>query len=158
MTPYSYSLYLLSRRNYFEAELWKILAEKFLDDLDSVGETISTLKESGYLDDERTLVSYVRYQVGMGHGQYYIRDKLRQKGVESSIQAIDRVIEAEELDLDEVLRGLVQKYIGRNRKKSEQMLVKSCATYLGGRGFVISVVFKIIKEVIRDEGNFSERC
>jgi regulatory protein len=153
---YPYALRLLTRRNYFEEELRRKLSEKFPDE--SPAETIQRLKEDRYLDDERTLRGFIRWQVDSGHGPYYIRDKLYQKGVNVSIQQICAIIVEEELDLDEKVRELAQKYVKSKRKQATTTLLASCMRYIQSRGFDMSASLKIIKEVTKDESDFFEGC
>ncbi|MDR2883898.1 MAG: recombination regulator RecX [Deferribacteraceae bacterium] len=156
MTPYAYALKLLTRRNYFEAELKSVLLEKFPDE-DPEG-AIASLKESRYIDDDRVLRSFIRWQIDSGHGQHYIREKLRMKGVTASIQQITTIAIEEELSIDDVIRRLALKYIKGKRKLAPSALTRSCMNYLAARGFEFAASLKIIKEVTEDESDFFEGC
>jgi SOS response regulatory protein OraA/RecX len=153
----------MSRKDYFVDELRAVLERKYEDDEELVADiqpVIDQLLADKYLDDERSLRSYVRWKVAEGYGPYYIREKLRGKGVNVSLEAIYEQIEDNELDLTDVMRRVAQKYIRTKTKKKEPAaFMRSAMNYMAYRGFPAGESLNILKsEVSRDESDFSEGC
>jgi SOS response regulatory protein OraA/RecX len=155
---YAYALKLLSRKDYFEAELLAKLTERWPEE--DPAPVIAQRLADRDIDDERSLRSFFRWKIGEGYGPYYIREKLRNKNVEVSIASLYQVIEAEELDMDEAMRRVAQKYIRTKMKKKEPAaFMRAAMNYMAYRGFPAGESLNILKsEVSRDESDFSEGC
>lgn len=112
-----------------------------------------------YLDDGRVFRGYVRWKLESGYGPYYIREKLYQRGVESSVQEIIETARKEEIDIDAVIASVIKKYLKTRKKMTDGKETRSCLNYLKGRGFDVSDSLIILKkEVVEDESNFFEGC
>lgn len=62
------ALYLLTRRDHGEFELWQKLLLKGFEEED-VQQAVIYCKEQGYLDDQRFARSQVRQHIAKGHGE-----------------------------------------------------------------------------------------
>ncbi|GAB7140566.1 hypothetical protein RsTz2092_05160 [Deferribacterales bacterium RsTz2092] len=142
---YVRALKLLSRRDYFVEELRGRLLEAFPDDEDGVASTVERLKSDKYLDDFRTLASYVRFRANSGYGAYYIRDKLRQKGVEVGAKDIDELIIREGIDEDAIMRQAAKKYLSVHKGKDKGALFRTAMNYMTYRGFARDKSVNILK-------------
>ena len=154
---YAKALKLLSRKNYFTAELERKLSETYPDeDLLSV---TKRLTEDGFLNDARVFRGYVRWKLESGYGPYYIREKLYQRGVEHSVQEIAEAALKEELDIDAVIVSVINKYRKTRKKTTGGEFARPCLNYLRGRGFDLSDSLRILKkEVVENESDFFEGC
>lgn len=77
---YSYTVYLLAKREYSKLELIQKLTLKEYqpDDIDGV---IAKLIEQDYQNDERFAKSFVKMRVNQGKGKLLISQQLKQKGI-----------------------------------------------------------------------------
>ena len=161
---YAYSLKLLTRKDYFEDELRALIDKRWIrgDDEDiskDIDDVIAQLLSDRYLDDERSLRSFVRWKVQEGYGPYYIKEKLRNKQVNISIESIYTVMDEEELDMEEAMRRVAQKYIRTKlkKKKDTAAFMRSAMSYMAYRGFPAGESLNILKsEVSGNESDFSE--
>jgi len=154
---YAKALKLLSRKNYFTAELEHKLSETYPGvRLPSV---IRQLTEEGFLNDGRVFKGYVRWKLESGYGPYYIRERLYQRGVERSVPEIVEAALAEELDIDAIIASAIKKYRRTRKKMTDGEFARFCLNYLKGRGFDMSDSLKILKEeVTENESDFFEGC
>lgn len=76
------ALKLLSRRNYFSAELRKKLAEKGYGEGEVEG-ALNYVAEHGFINDEEMTSRFIAYKKGRGYGPMAIRFQLKSKGVTS---------------------------------------------------------------------------
>ncbi len=104
----------MNGRNYFTGELEAAVAKKF--DRDEAADAVRRALEFGYLNDERLFRDFVRWKTEDGHGEYYIKDKLRLKGIVRSAAEIRTVMEEEGFDAVSGIKLLIAKY------KKTQML------------------------------------
>lgn len=155
---YAYALKLLSRKDYFEAEIRASLERRYPDEDHSP--VIARLLEDKYIDDERSLRSFVRWKTSEGYGPYYVREKLRNKQVNVPLDAIYGIIEQEELDLESIMIDVVRKYLRtKGKKKDTAAFMRSALNYMAYRGFPAGESLNILKsEVPKNESDFFEGC
>ncbi|WP_457640089.1 regulatory protein RecX [Persephonella sp.] len=132
----SYALKLLSRRDYFEAELRQKLLMKGFDD-STVEQTVNYLKEQSLLNDEKLIERYREKAVQKGKSSAYIRSKLYRKGVS------DIGLSFEE-ELESALNLLKNKY---RKGKNYPDVVK----FLKNRGFSYSVIQEAVNKFLNGE-------
>ncbi len=87
---YNLALRRLNSRDYSSHELCGYLARKGFATSDAA-EVVASLVESRFIDDARYGAALARAQARRGKGPTYIRNKLKQKGVELSVEEIRRV-------------------------------------------------------------------
>ncbi len=121
----SYALKLLSKRDYFEAELRRKLSLKGFSE-EEIQKTIEYLKEQKLLDDKKLLERYKEVNLQKGKSPLSIKNKLYRKGVTD----IDFSYEEE---LESALYLLKFKY---KKEKKYADIVK----FLKNRGFSYSVI------------------
>ena len=142
-----YALKILGMRDYSE----KTLRDKILSRFPSeeCEETIAKLKEYGYIDDGRFAEIFTSSKLQSGHGHFYIKWKLSEKGVDVDEFFIDRVIAEREIDLEPVIRRLIEKYAEKRKKKGddEWQIKQKTFAYLMQRGYKKEDILKYIGEV-----------
>jgi len=121
----SYALKLLSKRDYFEAELRKKLSLKGFNQ-DEIHKTIEYLKGQKLIDDKKLLERYKQVNLQKGKSPLSIKNKLYRKG-------ITQVDFSYEEELESALYLLRFKY---KKEKSYVDIVK----FLKNRGFSYSVI------------------
>ena len=138
------ALSLLSRREYSEAELSRKLLEK-TEQTQYVANVISRVQALGYQNDQRFTESYIRYGVGQGKGECWIKMKLRQKGIQPAL--IEASLEQADLSWGEVAQAqLARKF------KSPNCDVKEKARwyrFLSARGFSPDIISQVVERHIR---------
>ena len=144
---YAYALKLLTGRNYFEEELSSVLLKKYPDG--DVAGVLERIRFDGYLNDERTLKSYISYKIREGYGPYWIKEKLYSKGVRVSVEEIETVCETEEIDASALIKSLAEKYARTRKKVDNEAGARSCVRYLAARGFTLTDAINISKEVYK---------
>lgn len=80
----NYLLYLLSKREYSEAQLRQKLKLKEYGE-EEIEQAISRAKENNWQSDERFCASYIRYRALQGYAPRRLRQELRQKGVKDGL-------------------------------------------------------------------------
>lgn len=102
----NYLLYLLSKREYSEAQLRQKLKLKEYE-LEEIEQAIARAKESNWQSDERFCASYVRYRALQGYGPRRLRQELRQKGVKDWL--ITQQLDECEIDWFELAERVFEK-------------------------------------------------
>lgn len=138
-----FALRLLSRKDYFEHELRKKLEEKF-GDTDEIDLVLNRLKELKYIDDDRVAQQFIKSQFKRGNGQYLIRKKLLDKGIDLPISTIESFKEIDD-DFKELIVKKFQKYKGDYQKT---------VAYFYRKGYSYDLIKSVLSEVMRDEGDF----
>ncbi|OMH40876.1 regulatory protein RecX [Desulfurobacterium indicum] len=131
----TYSLRLLSRKDYTEKELVFKLNRRFPEiDCEKV---IKYLKENGYLSDYRTGFNYAVAKMEKGWGRRKIRFYMRQKGI--SEEVADRIIMEIEFDYSFIKKTL-EKRFGKNLKLQKDKVIR----FLQQRGFSFTEIHNLI--------------
>ncbi|MDR2105734.1 MAG: recombination regulator RecX [Deferribacteraceae bacterium] len=144
MACFAYALKLLSRRDYFETELRERLQNNFSPE--QIEQTAAELKRLNYIDDERLLDNFIRWQLKKGHGERYIRLALNRKGVDCSMEEIRRIASTDDKSLSALMQ-YAEKYYSRKSGVSQQ----SCFRYLAARGFLAEDILAVLNKLKRGD-------
>lgn len=126
------ALYLLTRRDHGEFELWqKLVLKGFAED--EVQQAVSYCKEHGYLDDQRFARSQVRQHIAKGHGERRIRQELQQKRIDN--EAVNSALESEEADWFELARLTAEKKFKQIAGQQDTKEYAKQVRFLQYRGF-----------------------
>ncbi len=147
------SLRYLGYRQRTEKELQLYLKNKEFTDR-VVKKVIQKLRESGFVDDRRFAIDWIRYSFSKGKGSVRVLKELKVKGISESV--IDDLKEKEFSDIAEceLAKKTVEKYLPVNYEKDDRKLLKRTANYLIRRGFTGEIVYKTIGEYFFDENIF----
>lgn len=102
----SYLLYLLSKREYSEAEIRHKLQLKEYN-TQEIEQAIEQAQANKWQSDERFAISYVRYRSQQGYGPRRLKQELQLKGVKEWI--ISQAIDEAEVDFFELAERLFEK-------------------------------------------------
>ncbi|UJF25416.1 recombination regulator RecX [Suttonella sp. R2A3] len=117
----------LARREYGYQELLDKFSSQF--EPDEVREVLDRLTEDNWQSDERYAQSYTRSAVARGKGALFIRQSLRQNGVDE--QWINAALD--EYDFYDLARqAFAKKYA---KPPQEAKALAKCQRFLAGRGF-----------------------
>ncbi|MCG9598479.1 recombination regulator RecX [Vibrio sp. Isolate25] len=125
------AIYLLSRRDHGEYELYQKLAMKGYDD-DAIQEAVNFCLDHNYLDDLRFAKSQIRQHVYKGHGERRIRQELKQKRVPDSV--IEQAMEEEPQDWFELAKNAAEKKFKGIHAKDQKEYAKQ-VRFLQYRGY-----------------------
>jgi len=140
---FNYAIKLLSKKDYFEKELKDKLISKF-GTIVEVENTLKRLKDLKYIDDSRITEQFIRSQLKKGNGEYLIKKKLEEKGVDLPISYIKEMNQNFDLLKKNIFKKL-QKYQGDFEKT---------VAYFYRKGYSYNLIKKLILEVKEDESNF----
>ncbi len=139
----SYALKIMGIRDYFKVELIRKLETKCgkgnYDDI------IDQLTDWGYLNDERATKQYIRSKLNASYGEYYIKAKLAERGVYVDTADILTTVAEENIDIEEHIKKLAEKYIEANYEDAYKQFCK-CMSYLQKRGYTIADCMRVIKK------------
>ncbi len=150
---FSYAVYLLGGRNYFEKALKDKLRQKEYSD-EAISFTIEKLKKYNYIDDEKLTAAFVNDKKRFSKkGPRYIAQALKMKGVDSEI--IRNALE-DGYDVDEAYENCkalaVKKYDYYKRKTDDKYTFKGkMYGFLAQRGFNSEVIRKVLEELMSEE-------
>lgn len=102
----NYLLYLVSKREYSEAELRRKLHQKEYD-TEEIDGAIERAQAQNWQSDERFCSSFLRYRALQGYGPRRLRQELRQKGVKDWL--ITQELEKCEIDWFELAERVFEK-------------------------------------------------
>jgi SOS response regulatory protein OraA/RecX len=138
----SYALKLLSRREYFEAEIACCLKKKYTEE--EADAALSELKRLDFIDDKRLLENFIHWQTEKGHGELYIRRKLSAKGVDYPLEEVRR------LALSAEKTGVVRKYAEKYYLKHPDKTWNCCYAYLASRGFLSEDILTVLNDIKKE--------
>lgn len=150
---FSYAVYLLGGRNYFEKVLKDKLRQKEYSD-EAISFTMEKLKKYGYIDDERLTAAFVNDKKRFSKkGPRYIAQALKMKGVDSEI--IRNALE-DGYDVDEAYENCkslaLKKYDYYKKRTEDQYTFKGkMYGFLAQRGFNSEVIRKVLEELMSEE-------
>lgn len=150
---FSYAVYLLGGRNYFEKALKDKLRQKEYSD-EAISFTIEKLKKYNYIDDEKLTAAFVNDKKRFSKkGPRYIAQALKMKGVDSEI--IRNALE-DGYDVDEAYENCkalaMKKYDYYKRKTDDKYTFKGkMYGFLAQRGFNSEVIRKVLEELMSEE-------
>lgn len=147
---YDYCIWHLSQTNRTEKYLRdKMRGKKYIQSV--IDEVMDSLKESGYLDDNRFAENYMERSDVQKMGKRAISYKLRNEGIDG--EKIESLLsEISEEDERESARELVQKKLS---SMSDDLPLEKKRNRLFGllsrKGFSGDIVFSVVRECLDDE-------
>lgn len=133
ITPKSYILYMLSRREYSKKELYdKMIAKEYFDKKD-IEEALKWAEEYNYISDERFAESNINYKLHH-KGNSQIRYLLKDKGISEDIieETLSKAIKEE----DRAIKTLLKYKDSKIRDKEIDLKIKDKAfRFMASRGF-----------------------
>lgn len=149
---FSYAVFLLGKRNYFEKALIDKLKEKEYDE-EAITGCLERLYSYGYLNDERLSQAFVNDKKRFSKkGPRYIASALKAKGVDGEV--VRQTLEAcyHEDEALENCKSLVWKKLDYYRKKTKDTytLKGKLYAFLAQRGYGSEVIKRAIDEVLRE--------
>jgi regulatory protein len=139
---YNKALKILSRRPYFKKELEKKLFDKGFEKED-IEKVSLKLEEFKFLNDNKTIQSFVKELVSKHNGINLIKKKLLNKNVD--LKLLEENINKNDLEnkQKESVKYLLQKKkFNLNSKKDKARALR----FLQSRGFDYSTIYSILKE------------
>lgn len=137
---FNYAIWLLARRDYSAFSLRDKIQKKSDDDA-IVERVILRVQELGYQSDERYVTSFIAYAVSQKKGPIWIRSKLREKGLNTSL--VDKVLNETSIDwqllADELLVQKFKTPCVDYKEKSRRF------RFLTSRGYTSSIVMQSIE-------------
>lgn len=148
---YAYALRLLSRREFFAAEMERRLTTKGFDDA-CIWQTLNRLTDDGYLSEARFAEGFLRMRVARGETPKLAAIRARQRGVKSA--AVEAALhEAEEaFDRDSACHELLQRRDPRGLRHSDARLWQRHARYLKNKGFDAATIMRAMRVMYEEEG------
>ena len=146
---FSYAVYLLGSRNYFEKALKDKLRQKEYSE-EAICFTIEKLKKYNYIDDTRLTEAFVKDKKRFAKkGPRYIADALRMKGVDS--ETIKTALE-NGYDRDEAFENCkilaLKKADYYRRKTSDNYTFKGkMYAFLAQRGFNSEIIRSVLEDI-----------
>ncbi|HEY6528381.1 MAG TPA: regulatory protein RecX [Cellvibrionaceae bacterium] len=131
---YQYTLMLLSRREYSQAELRQKLTHRFGNEaVELIHKTLSCLAADNYQSDDRFTDSYVYSRLQKGFGLNRIKLELRQKGIDqeriSETLENENTKEQEQQQLERIWRRKFNVIPSNSKERYQQQY------YLANKGF-----------------------
>ncbi len=114
---------------------------------------IERLETTGLVDDAEFARHFARVRLSRGHGPSRIRTDLMAKGVADRIaaEAIDEVLEREQVDVMRTARRLAEKRAGQLGRLPRQTKLRRLVAFLARRGYrgreITNLVTEILDEV-----------
>jgi regulatory protein len=140
------ALRILARRDMSSAELChRLTVRGFPETL--AGETVSRLRDAGYLDDRRFARQWAESAIRNGRGYgLRLRLELARHRVPEEIAAEVLVALAAEYDETETLENLLaRKFAGFNHSSATDREKRRVVLYLQRRGFSIAAIFEALR-------------
>lgn len=138
-----YSLRLIARKRYTEAELAKKLRLKKIGSKKDKEKVLNRLKELKYIDDKVFAKDYISTRIAINpRGKYMLKVELQRKGVNRSI--VNDAVDNAEIDEEKLARRVVKKkqkrYQGLDKYKRKEKIMR----LLASRGFKIDTIYKVL--------------
>jgi len=141
----NFALSLLARREHSEKELLTKIRRKGIASEMELSETVETLKQEGYLSDQRFAESYVRSRSSRGFGRDKIELELREKGV--SYDVISSALDVLENDWPSLIFDVWRKkFYAAPQQFSEKVKQHNFLRYRGFRSEDIEGLYAEIGE------------
>lgn len=136
----SYSLSLLSRREYSKYELLQKLSSRYSEEVTEA--IIEYLIDNNYQNDQRFTEMMIRYYSNKGYGLKKIIFELANKGIKED--AVNTVIDDLSISWISIAKSLIAKKY-RNCNICDYQEKKKILSYLVRRGFSISQAIEALK-------------
>lgn len=141
-TPMDYALRVLTRKDYFEKEMFDKIEEHF--GREQAQETIERLKEYGYVNDEKCREQLIASRIRNGYGIFRIKQELNEKGVSDDLSDIDNIAEKHHIDRPAILADAVRRYIETKKAETPYEMKQKCVAHFYRKGHPFADVEKII--------------
>lgn len=138
-----YALRVLTRKDYFEAEMREKIAEHF--GAEDAEETINRLKEYGYVDDVKCREMLIVSRIRNGYGIYRIQQELREKGADDDLKDMDDIAKRHNVDAQAVLTEAVRRFLETKKAESDYELKQKCIAHFYRKGHPFRDIEKIIE-------------
>ncbi|MEE1032583.1 MAG: regulatory protein RecX [Ruminococcus sp.] len=138
------AMHLLTKKDYTVAELYKKLMDGEYTQ-DAVEEAVAYVKSYHYLDDERYVQNYIRYQSGK-KSRRQIQFELERKGISRDIiERYQQDSEDEKMNEIELIRSLLEKRC-KSPKAADEKEKSKHYMYLARKGFRSSDIMQVFHE------------
>lgn len=143
-TPLDYAVRVLSRKDYFESEMFAKISEHFSEE--EAAETIIKLKDYGYLDDTRCRKNLIVSRLRNGYGTYRIAAELREKGIDDDLTDIDELAAESCADRLNILREAIKRFLETRKADTPYDLRQKCMAHFYRKGHPLSDIDKILRQ------------
>lgn len=142
---YAYALRLLSRREFFTAEMERRLATKGFEE-PCIRQVLKRLVDDGYLSEARFAEGFLRMRMARGDTPRLAAMRARQRGVDTT--AVEHALyEAEDtFDRLSACRELLSRRDPQGLRHADQRLWQRHARYLKNKGFDAATIIRAIRE------------
>ena len=154
MTPpsaYNYALNLLSARPYATRALHRKLIQKQYLAADA-DDAIRRLVDNGLLNDAKYAEQYARSKIlSAGASKRRVQQELYRKGIKGELasNAIDTVIEDEEIDTAAVVEGVARKKLAQLGDLEPLVLRRRLFAFLARRGYDLDEIKNVVSRLLR---------
>ena len=139
----SYAFYLISHKMYSKKSLTEKLIQKGFQ-ADDVENTINKLVRLNYVNDEKFADELIKYLTSKGKGPFYIKNELKQQGIDNEIisKLLDNKTEEEPyLQIINIMKKKYPKFNGNDRNE-----IRKIAMFFQRRGFSSQDIAKAFRE------------
>ncbi|MCX7904376.1 MAG: recombination regulator RecX [Caloramator sp.] len=143
-SAYNYALHLLERKMYPENQIRNKLLKKGYNET-VVEKTIAKLKDYGFINDEEYVKRYIEFSITKKLGSRRIAANLKQKGLFIKEKDIDIKNEI----LYENAKSLALKKL-KSIDKDKRNIKQRLYNYLVYRGYDNELIFKVLKEILKE--------
>lgn len=144
-TPLQYALDMITLRDRSEFEIRKKMTEKEYT-AEEIASTVQWLKDKKFLDDERFVEHYVKYQLSIGrNGKQKIKLKLYQLGVNEEL--VHKYLSGNDDSEFENALCQAEKWLKRNTIEDKYKQKEKLCRFLMGRGFGYDVFRNIAEKL-----------
>jgi len=146
------ALRILTRRDMSSAELSRRLAGRGFPEA-LAGETVTRLRDAGYLDDRRFARQWAESAIrnGRGYGPRLRLELARQRVPDEIAAEVLKSLEAEYEETDTLATLLTRKFAGFNPSTATDREKRRVVQYLQRRGFSIAAIFEAFRKKQAEE-------
>jgi regulatory protein len=150
-TAYNYALNLLGARPYSSHALRKKMVQKEYSPSEADA-TIARLMDNGLLNDARYAEQYARSKIlSAGASKRRVQQELYRKGIKGELasNAIDTVIEDEEIDTAAVVERVARKKLAQLGDLEPLVLRRRLFAFLARRGYYLDEIKNVVSRLLR---------
>jgi len=150
LDAYYQSLKYINKKMRSELEISKYLRKKEFSTR-TINEAIKLLKEKGYLDNDKYIISYINDQIKLtNNGPEKIKDNLISLGFNADEIVIDH-------DFIQKIDKLIQKKINMNKKSNTYTLKSNISSYLINLGYSKTSFIDKLNEIKVDDSSIIKK-
>ena len=146
-SPLALALNLLSRRDHSEAELRRKLSPKGFS-AEALDETMTRLKDAGYLDDKRFAQCFAEAAIRNGRGYgFRLRLELSRRGIPDEV--VEETLAALDAEYDEITtlsELMARKFEGFDPHQAEERQKRRVISYFQRRGFSLAAIVRVFRD------------